>query len=89
MSTAAGAKSGTAKSTPRVNEKGLMVQGNSAVGPAIGNQLEMIDEKDESNNPNEGGGMNPNEPPTQLAHTREEETKYENLILMDSLRAKS
>jgi hypothetical protein len=55
------AKSGTAKSTPRVVEKGggLMVQGNSA-----SNQLEMIDEKDESNNPNEGAqGMNPNEPP--------------------------
>jgi hypothetical protein len=37
-------KSGTAKSTPRVNEKGFVVQGVSA---SNGNQLEMIEEKEE------------------------------------------
>jgi hypothetical protein len=38
-------KSGTAKSTPRVNEKGFVVQGIGAA--SNGNQLEMIEEKEE------------------------------------------
>ena len=41
-----------------------MVQGiTSGGGTGVGNQLEMIDEKDEGHNPNEGEVMNPNEPP--------------------------